>query len=89
LSERKEREGRYAFPSGKAGAREPEEAVLQVVARRVLTPDFVSDLIQHFLGIVLFQGPLPQFDNRGFRMHNIVIIRPERQPDRPLRSRML
>jgi site-specific DNA recombinase len=52
LCGRKKREGWHACPSGKIGAREPEEAVLQVVTRRVLTPDFVSALVAEVNGLM-------------------------------------
>jgi len=45
LCGRKKREGWSSCPSGKIGARKPEQAVLQAVTRRVLTPDFVSALV--------------------------------------------
>jgi hypothetical protein len=41
----KKREGWSACSSGKIGAAGPEGAVLQVVADRVLTPDFVDALV--------------------------------------------
>jgi hypothetical protein len=45
LCGRKKREGWHSCPIGKIGARQPEQAVLQAVTRRVLTLDFVSALV--------------------------------------------
>jgi BMFP domain-containing protein YqiC len=45
LCGRKKREGWHACPSGKIGARGPEEALLQLVTRRVLNADFGSSLV--------------------------------------------
>ncbi len=45
LCGRKKREGWHACSSGKIGARGPEEALLQLVTRRILTTDFVSSLV--------------------------------------------
>jgi hypothetical protein len=40
----------------------------------ILWADDNSDLIQQFLGAVLFHGLTPPFDKREFRVHNIVIV---------------
>jgi site-specific DNA recombinase len=45
LCGRKKREGWHSCSSGKIGARGPEEALLQLVTRRILTADFVSSLV--------------------------------------------
>jgi hypothetical protein len=45
LCGRKKREGWHSCPSGKIGARGPEEALLQMVAGRILTAEFVSSLV--------------------------------------------
>jgi len=45
LCGRKKREGWSSCPTGKIGARKPEQAVLQTVTSRVLTPDFVAALV--------------------------------------------
>jgi hypothetical protein len=38
---------------------------------------------------VLFHGPTPPLDGRGFQVYDIVIVGPARQPDRPLGSQIL
>jgi hypothetical protein len=45
LCGRKKREGWHSCPSGKIGAKGPEEGVLRIVTTRVLTPDFVMAMI--------------------------------------------
>lgn len=55
----------------------------------VFEADGIMDLIQQLLRAVLFQGMTPPFDQRGFRVHDIVIVGPARQPDCPLALRQL
>jgi len=60
LCGRKKREGWHACPSGKIGAKEPEESVRQVVSWRVLTPDFVSALVAEVSGLMNRHVPTVQ-----------------------------
>jgi hypothetical protein len=51
--------------------------------------DGITDLVQQLLRAVLFPGLTAPFDQRKFRVHDIVIVGPARQADCPLALQVL